>query len=555
MRFCPRGRKQIFFVTLVSLAFFGRGLYYCVQQPVWEGYDEFAHFAHIQHLAETGRVPTRDAPVSGEIRRSLELLPLPAAAANFLPKTALTHDDFWRLPAGERLRRYAEFQQLRAAPSPPPRAPLQYEAQQPPLYYLLLAPAYLLARGLSLPAQVLILRVLSLAFATLTIPLAWAIARRVLKHERLALAATVLLASLPGFYIDVCRVANDCLAIPLVAAVLLASLHLASRKAGATGWLVFGALLAAALLTKAYALAFLVLLPPLAVMQLSRRRHALLAVSVVALAAGWWYLRAWQLTGTLSGEQLDAAANGFGLAGRLAALARMDWGRVLDSAAFSHIWLGGWSFLVVRSWMYRVPELFAAAAAAGLAILVIRKKKLAPESAILAAAYVLFCLGIAYHSLAIFLTQRVSTALGWYLYAVVSAEVTLIALGLTGLAGTEWARRGLATLAVLFLALDLFSVHFLLAPYYTGLIAHRPPGGIPAMRIADLLSPGTIQEMLRRLALDQPSALGPAFIAACWALYLLSTAALALAALWGRPPACGGLSGRPPRPAKPVNAK
>jgi hypothetical protein len=44
----------------------------------------------------------------------------------------------------------------------------QYEEQQPPLYYVILAPVYLLVKPLSLPAQVLALRIVSLLIASST---------------------------------------------------------------------------------------------------------------------------------------------------------------------------------------------------------------------------------------------------------------------------------------------------------------------------------------------------------------------------------------------------
>jgi len=46
--------KRQYRVLLVAiwLAFLSRGLFYSVQQPMWEGYDEWAHFAFIQHIAE-----------------------------------------------------------------------------------------------------------------------------------------------------------------------------------------------------------------------------------------------------------------------------------------------------------------------------------------------------------------------------------------------------------------------------------------------------------------------------------------------------------------------
>ena len=101
----------------------------------------------------------------------------------------------------------------------------------------------------------------------------------------------------------------------------------------------------------------------------------------------------------------------------------MDWRTVADAGAFSHIWVGGWSFLVVRSWMYRVFEFVAVLAAIGLLMNLIgtvRSTKrgrilrtLARPPAVLVTAYILMCFAVAYHSLVVFLAQNINTALGW----------------------------------------------------------------------------------------------------------------------------------------------
>ena len=83
--------------NLTILAFLVRGAFYCAEQPMWEGFDEWAHFGYIQHLAQFGRAPSRSEPVSDELCRSVELAPISAAAAES-SAGSLTHDAFWKLP-------------------------------------------------------------------------------------------------------------------------------------------------------------------------------------------------------------------------------------------------------------------------------------------------------------------------------------------------------------------------------------------------------------------------------------------------------------------------
>ena len=126
-----------------------------MEQPIWEGFDEWAHFAYVQHLAHYGHAPSRTEPVSDELRRSLELAPISASVAEYSRKS-LTHDGFWQLSAEDRTTRERELQELRpSCTSDSLGDPVlrQYEAQQPPLYYVLLLPAYYRSKTLHCPRK------------------------------------------------------------------------------------------------------------------------------------------------------------------------------------------------------------------------------------------------------------------------------------------------------------------------------------------------------------------------------------------------------------------
>src|SRR5258708_5330143 len=128
-------------LSLVWIAFVTRGLFYCVQEPMWEGYDEWAHFAVIQHIAEYGRLPGRTATVSKEIRASLSLMPS-AYGLNGFNLPLITHEDYWRLPPQERLVRRQALLSLPAHFRVQADGAFNlYEAQQPPLYFLIMAGA------------------------------------------------------------------------------------------------------------------------------------------------------------------------------------------------------------------------------------------------------------------------------------------------------------------------------------------------------------------------------------------------------------------------------
>jgi 4-amino-4-deoxy-L-arabinose transferase-like glycosyltransferase len=482
--------RRPYALAVLWIAFLVRGAYYCVQQPLWEGLDEWANFAALQHFATHGHMPARTDLVSDEVVRSLELTPLPHGTAAWVAG-ATDHDTYWQLPAPERMHNRALLLSLTAAYRRPailpPAMQRQYEGQQPPLYGALLALPYLATRTWPLVSQVLLLRLLSLLLASLTIPLACAIARAVPIARPSALGIAAFLAAMPALAIDCARLGGHTLAFPLMAATLLCALR-ASRRPTPANWILLGLALGAALLSKGYALAALPLIPLAAILcraDKSRRAlGALLALVLATAIAGWWYLANLQSTGTLAGEQMDIASHA-GASAKLAAVTQVAWLRVLDSAAMTHIWIGGWSFLLLRSWMYRVFELLALFALLGILRMIHRLAR-DPRFLLVAATYTLFCLAMAYFAITTVLAVHLSAAPGWYLNAVAAPEAVLFACGAAGVVGLYRAPLFLAAATTLTAALDLYTVHFLLIPYYAGRIRHRPSGALQTLPLHQL---------------------------------------------------------------------
>jgi len=493
---------------LIWVAFLARGTFYSVQQPSWEGFDEWAHFARIQFLFDNHRSPTRNDPISDEIKLSLLSVPLSAHAVIDIAG-AVTHDQYWKIPRAE-----ANLKALQLK---------QYEAQQPPLYYWLSVIPYAALESSSLPTRVLAIRLFSVVIASTTAPLAYALARVLMPLERFALLVPLLIASLPGLSVNICRVGNECLAIPLTSAVLLVMLKARHPK-------LLGTVLGATLLTKAYALAFLPLIPTMAILRLWTWRKVFTSVALAVLISGWWYWGAFTTTGALSGEQIDAAATHFTLSQKLQAARSINWSATIDTFLFTHIWVGGWSFLVVRSWMYRVVESIALVAAVGLVILAWRRK-FTSKLVLTSAMYILLCAGLAYHAVTMSLVRNTPATMGWYLYACIIAEVSLLTWGLIGLAGAHAAVRALAAIACLAIALDVYTVHFVLTSYYTGQIAHSATGRLEAFPAAAFLKFDVVSEIVKRLAVNESHLIGPAMILGSWIGYALGTGWLLVTAL------------------------
>jgi hypothetical protein len=530
-----KGTRKV--LWLVWLCFLARGSFYAVLLPIWEGFDEYAHMAYAQHLAAGRGLPRpAETRVSREVQASLGLTPLPYALT-YLPAPHYRHDEYWKLEPAKRaeLRRKLEALPPEWAREEPLVGELNYEAQQPPLYYLLMAPVQLAAGGAALPTRVLLMRLVSLLIASLVIPLGYAAVRLATDSETLSVGAVALVAAMPGFVMTAARVGNDGLSAVIFGALLWTMLH-EDRPRGWSRPLTAGALLGAGLLTKAY---FLTALPALAAIHGWRLWHgrgvrarialeALVTLAFGCAVSGWWYARNFALSGVWSGLQQVVAMPRRSLLDLAMQVPHVNWWRFADSGFAAHLWIGNWSFLGLRSWMYHAFALGALIALAGLAILFWRAKAsgvLRSRFPLIVAGsfYAFFWLGLAYHELT-FSFMNVSSSAGWYVYSVVIAEVLLLALGWWTLSPARCRGWVLPAATASLTLLDLYGAHFLLAPYYTGFIAHLPSGKLVSFHLSQL-GHGGLGAMLARVS---GGTLPPPIVLVLWAAFLLATLALPL---------------------------
>src|SRR5215831_16914038 len=149
-------------LLVIWACFIVRGVFYCSVWPLWEGFDEWAHFGVAQEMSTTGHaIIDRSAPLSKEINASLELAPLPRGMTA-IPRQGVTREAYWQLPLAERARREEALEQLPtdwAAQHVVDGLPA-YEASQPPLYYWLIAVPLHAVRHIPLVERVWLIRLI-----------------------------------------------------------------------------------------------------------------------------------------------------------------------------------------------------------------------------------------------------------------------------------------------------------------------------------------------------------------------------------------------------------
>ncbi len=165
-------------LALVLLVYAITATLYAVYTPPWQAPDEPAHYNYIRALAEERALPV--------------------------------------IEQGDYDQEYLGRLTSRKFPPELSIAPLRYEDHQPPLYYLLAVPVYLLFQGALIP-----LRFLSVALGLLLLTVVHRLARTLFPDRPfLALAATTLIALLPQHVAMTAAVNNDALAELVLATAL-----------------------------------------------------------------------------------------------------------------------------------------------------------------------------------------------------------------------------------------------------------------------------------------------------------------------------------------------
>src|SRR6266853_6347758 len=514
-------------LLLIWMCFVARAAFYSAAFPLWEGFDEWSHFAVAQRIALRGEIlVSTKAPITRDIQASLELAPVPWEL-RYLPSPSVTEDSYWRLPVEDRDRREAAFRSIPASwAGEESTGPLTaYEALQPPLYGWIMAAALGAVRGATLGDRVLYIRWLSTVIASLTIPLTFLIGRSVFRQDRVALGCAAVVAVMPEFAIDVARVGNECISVVLFTMLTWLMLDFADngfRRSRAFG---IGAALGLGLLAKAYFLAAILAVALLLVYDFWRARDKRLNIALGAMIigatsfaiGGWWYVRNIFTTGTVSNLPYAVTLRNMGLAGMLKRIPEVHWRSAIDTILFSHLWFGAWSSLTIRSWMYHLFYAIVILAALGV-FRILRQSAIAS----LAVVYVTFWVAQCYNALLYYLSFGISASMGWYMYALVGAEVALCVAGLRAISG-ERTRNWIPFIGVaLFALLDLYTIHAVAIPYYTGVIAHRANSTIAALHLRDVTAIG-FHSVVARLTAFKSNVVTERVLLTLWSAYALAT--------------------------------
>jgi hypothetical protein len=500
--------------------------------PLWEGFDEPFHYAYVESLAREHALPLLGkAQLPPDVWASVHAAPASQVVQHNLP-WVVTFGDYFRMSRGERARIRTLLE------NPPLRGygpgGLNYEAQQAPLAYVVLALVEYPWRFAGLMMRVWLLRLFCGVFAVVTTAVFLLLLARRLRIPQVYEDPLVFVVlSLQMFYATTAHIANDWLAVPLMI-VLFERLVALRESPTLRNVILLASAAGAGLLTKAYFLALLpVLMGVLAELTVRRRLHwrgIVFFGLIILLGCGPWYLRNLRLYKSLSGMQQTVGGNDWiGLAG---ALRRVPWWHSLKDLSSASIWTGnnsGGTFSSVTIAMLTGGFALAAVLyAAGL----IKRRGLPVSEAVVACGCAAYGAALVYSTAVGFWATRgvAVSPCPWYTQPIIPIALLLLFCGL--------ARIGRAG-AVTAVWLVWWSAYVISATYWAKLIplyaGYPHPGktvlpqllrwyrGLPA--IADTLSIAAMTDSRFILGSAAVVAVGALTLATGFSLVLLRTAA------------------------------
>ncbi len=448
--------------SFVLLAFaFATAILYSSLLPLWEGFDEAWHYGYVESLSTARRLPVLGVTrLSEEVWNSMLASPASHVLASVWPELQ-TFDAYFALSPSARREQRSQLDAISRGKSSE-SAHTNYEAQQPPLAYLVLAgPDFVLANA-PITIRIVWLRIFGAVISLLITFFAAAKLFRALElpdaYQTLGLYC---IFACQMYWATVAHVANDALALAL-SVWFFAACAAFSKQPDLRGALQLALASALGLLTKAYFLPLLV--AATGVVAYRRVRTLPAFAAVVALLAGPWYVRNLVLYHNLSGLVM---ASNITPGQAIGSLTHVDWRLAIPYMLRATLWTGNNSF---TDFSQVTLNCFLALLAVGVAMYAVQAIRGTPapaEWAVLAAVAVYTAAVIYVAGTNVIFEHGASAGVNpWYTQVLLAPGLAMVLLGLS-----RAPRFGSPTaIAILLLSAYICGVTYLvkLIPLYGG---------------------------------------------------------------------------------------
>ena len=417
--------KRIDSGLLLAFAF-ANAILYCSLLPLWEGFDEPWHYGYVQSLA-SGRLPVLgETRLSKEVWNSMLSSPASNVVAHAWPELQ-TFDRYFALSPDARALERKNLEAIERDGSSG-SVHTNYEAQQPPLAYVILAGPNLVLSKTSITTRVVWLRLFAAGISALITFLAGANLFRALELPPVyqALGLYCIFAC-QMYWATIAHIGNDALGLALSVWFFAASATF-SKQPNLPRALLLALATSLGLLTKAYFLPLLVFAGCLVAYRRARTLPAFAAT--VLILAGPWYIRNLVLYHNLSGLLMANA----GITPRqvISSLAYVDWRLTIPYMLRATLWSGNNSFTSFSSATLNCLLTLQFAGMAIYAVRAIRRSPTVGERAVLGALAV-YAVAIVYvvGNDVIFLHGQSAGAAPWYTEVLLAPSLAIVLLGIS----------------------------------------------------------------------------------------------------------------------------
>ena len=458
-----RYTSTLAFVYLLALLLIGVG--YIAIMPPFEGFDETAHYASLRQIADTGTIPVLHrsffpqdiADYRGPVAYSTNAPPY---------DTGLSYAKFFAQP--DMVARFVQdYRRPQPHPQFVPSAQENWEAQHPPLYYLLLAPVLRLIETAPFVSQIFVLRLLSyllalagIFFAMMAIPVS---ARSI--EPRAAVTGFLLYpVMLPMFFPEFARIGNDSLCLLFAGTAAFSLAKVLTQERSVVWPTALGVSLGLGLLSKAFFIPITFGVGVFLLLRLWRSRGdkesrflqlrsgALSLALAVVIGAGW-YLHNYLAYGQFSGDvgAMQIAAEGGIWADLKQHHSLLAFAHGLAVMIVTWVWAGTWSLARMPPLLYAPLFLLLIITIGGFLKRLGRTPLSQPEWL----PVLLFASlggGLLYHVIETVAYGEGGTG-GWYLHILMPWVAPALGLGAAAVLKETWRRQ-------LFIALVIYALVF-----------------------------------------------------------------------------------------------
>lgn len=435
------------FLVLLFFSLFFIGFGYISLLPVFEGFDETAHYSRIREIENSASsMFERESYIDQVIIDYIGPMPYSSGSPPYSHEN--TYDNFFNHES--LVDSYRENYVDKPLDSQfHPSGEVNWQIQHPPLYYFIVSRLGIVSDKLPLASQFFALRLISYLFVLIGIFFGAMAASNMVDHDSektasIKLGFLIYPLIFPMFFMEFVRIGNDSLCILLVgiAAYLMSLWH--KDKGSSIISISIGVTLALGLITKALFIPITAAFGIVLVLNVSSNntneiRSKLLKSSFLiflplCLIAGSYYLFKYIIAGDLGlgFEAFQLAQRGGLLNGLKEHFDFFTFLRGLIVPFVTFFWAGSWSLVRMPLLSY-VPLFVSAAWLIKTYFFLPKEYKVYRIATLLIPSFFLMYLGLAWHIMIMIGLNGVATSPGWYFHILMPLIAPLIGIAFSSI--------------------------------------------------------------------------------------------------------------------------